>query len=652
MKHLQTVGRYKIESVLGEGAMGVVYKAHDPIIKRTVAIKLIKVDEGISEQEKKEFYERFYREAQIAGTLNHPNIVGIYDIGEEQGIPYIAMEFVEGETLSAIIAKKGRLDPETCVKLISQIASALDYAHKKGIIHRDIKPGNILVDKELKCKIMDFGIAKLQNSSLTQTGTFLGTPSYASPEQIMEGKVDHRSDIFSLGIVTYEMLTGRLPFKGQSLSSILYKIVHEPPAPVENVQEIGFTRESWNEVFNKVFAKNAEERYQSAKQFSNDLIRAVKLTRSQKSRIKDLLSDTGLDSSVSMIEKELARNEYELIRAKEVSEKKPKKKGSFVFVFLIAVIVLFAGVYYYTNGEILNKINSGLSQILPFNITMDVRVESEPTGADVYINDNFVGKTPLTTKLSGKDGEQKRIVLKKEGYKPINTTFFFSKDTKNLKYKLESMFTSMYVITEPPQAEVFLNGKDVGKVTPCEIKINTSKKNMLLFKAEGYKEKTVVLNPGEILTNKVVLDVIRKPSYLVLDTEFPVKLYVRRNGSWKYLGNFSDGKTIKLESGTVKLKVENKEYYYSQIFIEELIGNKKTFLKLPPLGFIRKIDVAPLYAEVYIDGISVGETPIFNVKIVAGTHKIKFVSPDDNKVKQITVEVRADRELNIKEKLL
>lgn len=229
MKSLESVGRYKIESVLGEGAMGVVYRAHDPIIKRTVAIKLIKIGEGIGEAEKKEFYERFYREAQISGTLNHPNIVGIYDIGEEQGMPYIAMEHVQGRTLSEIMAEQGPFDIENVIKIVSQLSSALDYAHRKEIVHRDIKPGNIMIDDDFRCKIMDFGIAKLQNSSLTQTGTFLGTPSYSSPEQIMEGKIDHRSDLFSMGIVTFEMITGTLPFKGQTLSSILYKIAHEAP---------------------------------------------------------------------------------------------------------------------------------------------------------------------------------------------------------------------------------------------------------------------------------------------------------------------------------------------------------------------------------------------------------------------------------------
>ena len=651
MKHLETVGRYKIESVLGEGAMGVVYKALDPIIKRTVAIKLIKIDEGISEQERKEFYERFYREAQIAGTLNHPNIVGIYDIGEEQGIPYIAMEFVEGETLSSIIAKKGRLDIETCVKIISQIASALDYAHKKGIIHRDIKPGNILVDKELKCKIMDFGIAKLQNSSLTQTGTFLGTPSYSSPEQIMEGKIDHRSDIFSLGIVTYEMITGKLPFRGQSLSSILYKIVHEPPEAIENVQELGFTQESWDAVFNKVFAKNPDLRYQSAKQFSNDLIRAVKLTRSQKTRIKELLSDTGLDSSVSMIDKELARNEYELIRAKEVSEKKGSKKGMWFLLALFVVILAFGGAYYYTSGEILNSINKSLSQILPVPYVKQVRIESEPPGADVYIDDNYVGKTPITVPVKGKEGEQKHIVLKKEGYKPVNENFFFSDNLNVLNYKLKSLFTSMSVLTEPPQATVIVNGKE-SYITPCEIKIDTSKENVLLFKAEGYKDKEVVLKPGEILTNKVVLEVIKHPGYLVVDSEFPVTLYVKNGRRWKKLGTFKNGQSVKLPAGTVKIKAENKKYFYSQIFTEEIIGGKKKRLRLPPLGKIVKIDVVPSYAEVYIDGISVGETPIINtIKIAAGEHKVKFVNPENNKVKEITVVVRVGNPLKILEKL-
>ena len=176
----QTIGRYQVQDSIGYGAMGAVYKAFDPLIKRTLAIKTIRLDIPRQSPQYKSFIERFYHEARISGTLSHPNIVTLFDIGEEAGIPYLAMEFVEGETISSILERGIRFPPEKVIGLISQIASAVDYAHSKGVIHRDIKPSNLILYEGERVKVTDFGIAKLVSAEITHSGTLLGTPSYMS----------------------------------------------------------------------------------------------------------------------------------------------------------------------------------------------------------------------------------------------------------------------------------------------------------------------------------------------------------------------------------------------------------------------------------------------------------------------------------------
>ena len=196
----QSIGRYQVHESIGYGAMGAVYKAFDPLIKRTLAIKTIRLDIPRNSPQYKSFIERFYHEARISGTLSHPNIVTLFDIGEENGIPYLAMEYVEGETIAGILEKGSRFPPEKVIGLVSQVASAIDYAHSKGVIHRDIKPSNLILFETDKVKVTDFGIAKLVDADMTQAGTLLGTPSYMSPEQAMGDRLDGRTDIFSLGV--------------------------------------------------------------------------------------------------------------------------------------------------------------------------------------------------------------------------------------------------------------------------------------------------------------------------------------------------------------------------------------------------------------------------------------------------------------------
>ncbi len=265
-----SIGRYQVQESIGFGAMGAVYKAFDPLIKRTLAIKTIRLDIPRNSPQYKSFIERFYHEARISGTLSHPNIVTLFDIGEEGGVPYLAMEYVEGDTLSSLIERGAKFAPEKVVSLVSQVASAIDYAHTKGVIHRDIKPSNMILSED-RVKVTDFGIAKLVDAEMTQSGTLLGTPSYMSPEQAMGEKLDGRSDIFSLGVCAFEMLSGEQPFPGANVTSILYKLVHVEPVEPANLEMHGLVPQKWHDVFGQVLAKKPDERYQTAAEFVADL---------------------------------------------------------------------------------------------------------------------------------------------------------------------------------------------------------------------------------------------------------------------------------------------------------------------------------------------------------------------------------------------
>lgn len=265
---LTRIGRYEIERELGHGAMAVVYKAVDPLIGRVVAIKTIRLETNIA-LEKEELRQRLYREAQSAGKLNHPNIVTIYDMGEEGDLSYIAMEYIEGETLDVWKSLHTIPPLEQTIAIVEQIALGLDFAAASGVIHRDIKPGNIMLTPDLKVKIADFGIAKIATSKMTQTGLVMGTPSYMSPEQAMGKDLDGRSDLFSLGIIFYEMLTGEKPFSGTNPSTIIYKILHEEPVPP---QQLNVTlHPGFGYIIRKMLAKDPAQRYQSCSEFLIDL---------------------------------------------------------------------------------------------------------------------------------------------------------------------------------------------------------------------------------------------------------------------------------------------------------------------------------------------------------------------------------------------
>jgi serine/threonine protein kinase len=264
----QKLGRFEVLAEIGRGAMGIVYKAKDPMLERIVAIKTINMT---MDRDGAEMYEkRFYQEARAAGGLNHPNIVTVYDIGKTETECYMAMEYIEGAELRSLLLPGKPLPVPRCLSIAAQVAEGLAYAHERGVVHRDIKPANIMVPESGAVKITDFGIARMRTSAVkTQTGMMMGSPKYMSPEQVIGKRADHRADIFSLGVILYEMLTGAAPFTGESVNAVMYQIVNfVPPAPsaVNPATPVAV-----DAIVARMLAKSLDERYQSAAEIARGL---------------------------------------------------------------------------------------------------------------------------------------------------------------------------------------------------------------------------------------------------------------------------------------------------------------------------------------------------------------------------------------------
>ncbi len=260
LEGIETIGRYQIIRKLGQGGAGVVFLCKDPFIKRMVAIK-------ISQTPTDRARERFLVEAQSSGQFNHPNIVSIYDVGTQNNFCYMTMEYIEGDTVEKFCLKKHRLPLRRIVEIALNVCSALDYSHKRGIIHKDIKPANIMIDKDGIVKITDFGIAQM--TDYTAVSGFFGTPSYMSPEQLKEEMIGPHSDIFSLGCVIYELLSSKKAFPGENNFSIIFKITSSEPEPISKM--LPDVPPLMEDIINKSIAKNSDERYQSCTELAYDL---------------------------------------------------------------------------------------------------------------------------------------------------------------------------------------------------------------------------------------------------------------------------------------------------------------------------------------------------------------------------------------------
>jgi predicted Ser/Thr protein kinase len=526
------IGRYKIEAELGKGAMGVVYKATDPNIGRTVALKTMRVDvHGI---ESEEMVKRFHAEARNAGVLNHTNIVTIYDAQELEGTFYIAMEYIQGQTLQELL-KVGTAPVEKVIDITRQVCAGLDYAAARGIVHRDVKPANIMIMPDGTVKIMDFGIAKSAGTGMTSTGQVLGTPNYMSPEQVKGRTLDGRSDLFSMGVVLYEMLTGERPFTGDNVTTIIYKIVNEqPPTPrdLDSTVHAGLSA-----IVMKALAKNRDERYQKGVDLASDLLHYNKVGP-EAAQQTSVLSEQAipqvvhppvataggaaaamkaapqLQSTVNVHKKAAPADKAAVPAA---SMKGPLVLGG----ALLAVVLAVAG---YVGIKLKSKPAEPTpvpaaqvaqpsqpatpSEAVPYAVTPskakatpkaaiakpeavvptgDLRITSTPAGAAINVDGkDQPQQTPATIKLSQ---GQHAVVVSMDGYKPETRHPEITVGQRtNMTAVLTATVGFMMVSSDPPGAEILVDGNATGAVTPAKVKASPGQHTFTVRK-QGYKEQ-------------------------------------------------------------------------------------------------------------------------------------------------------------------
>jgi serine/threonine-protein kinase len=370
------LGKYELRNVLGKGAMGTVYEGFDPIIARQVAIKTVRLPDA-EDHEAQEELARFKREAQAAGRLSHPNIVGVFDYGETPELAYIVMEYVNGTTLKHVVDKKERFELNEIVRIMESLMAGLQYSHDRGVVHRDIKPANVMLTKSGEVKIADFGIARIESSSMTQAGTMLGTPSYMSPEQFMGQTVDARTDLYSSGVMLYQLLTGEKPFEG-GLTAIMHKVLNTEPPPPSALSVT--VPHSFDMVVQKAMAKRPEDRFASA----NDFAKAVRDAFEGRGASPDSgfgFGELG-DGDATMVT--TARPAAKTVTAPAASTARPvtsvpEKKGAPVGLIVGAVVVLLllgGGAYFLLGGK--NSSPAPVAQTTPAPVQKPVTPPAPP----------------------------------------------------------------------------------------------------------------------------------------------------------------------------------------------------------------------------------------------------------------------------------
>jgi serine/threonine protein kinase len=721
----KTLGRFDIIREIGRGAMGQVFLAHDPKIDRQVAIKTIVLPHGISDAEAQETSQRFLREAQAAGRLLHPNIVTIFDIGEENGVSFIAMEYIDGETLDRYARPETLLPLARVLDLMTQAASALDSAHAAKVIHRDIKPANLMMLRDGTLKVTDFGLAKNPSANLTQSGVLLGTPTYMSPEQIQGKELDGRSDLFSLGVVLYELLTGVRPFDADSISTIIYRVLYEDPRPPA-AQNPALPPDV-NAVIEKALQKDPQRRYATGAALIGGLRKAFAmlppdtLSRPFPGTTAPMRAAASASAAPSGGTASGART---AAQAGMVSPTRPTRVSSFppigsqvardararsgalrgrvpaapdrspstliahhpvklaaVVVTLVAGLVVFPR--WVDRAERLQshrhaaafqrgaELAGGTGQEPPIRTAdlgggqgadapdagpadagnadasgrVSIEVETRPHGGTISLDDIPLAEPRVV--LARSDAKTHAIRARSGCLEAMTetTAAALASHAGPITLDLKPRKETVAIGSVPAGARVRLNGRDIGKVTPVSIDMDTCEERRVELALDGRRPWSQTFAPGQ--GGDEVVNVLRDVTLAPIPTGTVTIPKPRGYGVEVYAGDRHVGRAgepIALLEGRHTLTLRNDKLFVRETTQVSVVGDRGASPEVvfPSLGALT-VQAQPGNCKVYVDGAFVDVTPVLDLPIGSGAHRVRVLFVPNGATRDVDVSITAGK---------
>ncbi len=605
---------FKIHKLIGKGGMGEVYLAEDTILKRKVALKFLPAYDASDVTQEL----RFKREALAAAKLNHPNIITIYEYGSIEDKSFISMEYIEGESLAALLNRK-KLSIFKVIRIILQICQGLGKSHKAGIIHRDLKPSNIMIDNDGVIKILDFGLAKLKGATkLTRAETTMGTLLYMSPEQVKGQEIDERSDIFSLGVIFYELLANRLPFEGNDFPAIAHSIISKNPVPLKHYRSN--VPKGLQRLIDKALEKDPQRRYATIDLFVQDLLKEK----------RNLYWRMALATGNINLVKDKLKN----IKAER------KKRNRLVAVLSAAGVFIFLGAFLLSSFLIKN---SG-SDTLPI---VDFSVATRPVGANVFVGGKFIGVSPIENyKINA---GTYAVRLSKQNFFTLDSSIVISKERpSDFSIDLKAI-ARVSIDVDPPDAQIILNGRSMNALNLQNLEVLAGHHSITVSR-EGYKRKDdeFFLSPGlnQNLTyylEKISNDVGNSGSLKISSVPPRAKVWLNN----RYLGQTPYlAQNLRPGSSSVRVSKDKYENYTRSVNIvrgETAVLNAK----LVPLRGTLKVSIKP-GGTVQIDGNARQTNSVtrYDEKLSVGSHRLLVTHSQFGKWNR-NIEIKPNQQSNI-----